>query len=227
MTKNKNKSFKSAFTLIEMLVVMGLMIIMLTVGISSFYGIGESSSLSGVMNELQATMVHSRQQAIIQKYPVNVYFHHDDTKGDTVYEAWAITNGSTSVSYSDLEKEKEAEADDRKDFEKDQSDVNSGFSSTYDGNEKEYDRHINNIGYMAAAIYRIPRNIAISVDGTIIKGSVTKSITFTPTGSSSLSSGDTEIKIGFDRDDNDTIDSGGYIITIYSLTGLTQVENDF
>ena len=102
MINIEKKSLKSAFTLIEMLVVMAHMALMIGVGVSSFYGIGGSSALSGSVNEVQGALSLARQQTVLQGSSVNIYFHVDGSTDDIVCEMWAMTNG-TSVAYDTLD----------------------------------------------------------------------------------------------------------------------------
>jgi prepilin-type N-terminal cleavage/methylation domain-containing protein len=96
------KKLKSAFTLIEMLVVMALMALMIGIGVTSFYGIGGSSALNGAVNEVQGALSLARQQTVLQNSSVNIYFYQDTNSNDIVYEMWAMTN-EVDVSYDDID----------------------------------------------------------------------------------------------------------------------------
>jgi len=172
MIKSKH-SIKAAFTLIEMLVVMALMALMIGVGVSSFYGMGEGSALTGAVNEFQAAMVYARQQAILQRSDIRVFFDKDSNTGWS-YEVWTQTNGNGRVSSN---------------------------------------------GYKIGSTSYIHNSVALGFSSG-------NTVDFNQLGQSSSGSGNNQtIDIGFDKDDNGSVDpTTKYTITIFSLTGLTKVE---
>ncbi len=155
MINRKKRPLKSAFTLIEMLVVMALMALMIGVGVSSFYGIGGGSALNGAVNEIQGALALARQQTVMQNSSVNIYFYEDNQSYDVVYQMWAMTNGVT-VSYQQM-KDEIADA-------------------LRDGRNNKY-------GYKLGSLFHFPKGLKVSVDGTEIKGNINKYISLRPTGS--------------------------------------------
>jgi len=218
----KYRKSKSAFTLLEMLVVMALMVLLLSIGLVNFSGIGSSAALNGTLNEMQSITTYARQQAILNNTPVNIYFHksnpksitaeeakylYKDDSGSIIYEIWAMTNKTDkyNVTYNQLSKEliKRAKKDEK----------NQDYDIKY--------------GYQLGTKNRISAGLDLSVttkDTTDFKFSVDQTkaayITILPSGSSpsANTSGEITLEIG-PADINDV----GYKITIFSITGLTKV----
>ena len=180
MIKSKH-SIKAAFTLIEMLVVMALMALMIGVGVSSFYGMGEGSALTGAVNELQASLVYARQQAILQRSKICIFFTEDSTTESWSYEVWTQTNGIGKTTAN---------------------------------------------GYKIGSTFYVHNSVDLDFESFGTSGS-SSYCTFNQLGQSSPGSGSNQkIDIGFDKDDNGSVDSGYYKIQIFSLTGLTKVTTD-
>ena len=190
MMNRENKSYNSAFTLIEMLVVMALMALMIGVGVSSFYGIGGSSALNGSVNEVQGALSLARQQTVMQNSSVNIYFYQDKNSYDIVYEMWAMTNG---VDYS---------------YDQMQTEISD---ASQDGRDNKY-------GYKLGSLFHFPKGLTVSINNNEITDNHEEYISLRPTGSTASAS-NSEIKLIL------TEKGYGYLITVFSITGLTKVEN--
>jgi prepilin-type N-terminal cleavage/methylation domain-containing protein len=193
-----DKSLKSAFTLIEMLVVMALMALMIGIGVSSFYGIGGSSALNGSVNEVQGALSLARQQTVMQNSSVNIYFYRDENSKDIVYQIWAMTNTALSI------------------------DVPYGPEGTvnslkYEIEDAENDGRDNKYGYKLGALFHFPKGLEVKVNGDEILDNNYAHISLRPTG---VTPEFTTSKIKLTL----TETGGGYDITIFNITGLTKVE---
>ncbi|MDA3797588.1 MAG: prepilin-type N-terminal cleavage/methylation domain-containing protein [Kiritimatiellae bacterium] len=190
------KAYNSGFTLIEMLVVMALMALLIGVGVSSFYGMGQGSSLIGGENEVQAALALARQQTIMQNASVNIYFYQDDSTDDIVYEMWAMTNG-VNIAYGPK---------------------TDSTTLTYEIGDAINEDRDNKYGYKLGVRYHFAKGIDVTVDGTTIEDAKNEYITLRPTGAAILP-------------DNSVIElvlpekGYGRKITIFSVTGLTKVED--
>jgi prepilin-type N-terminal cleavage/methylation domain-containing protein len=216
----KHRESKSAFTLLEMLVVMALMLLILGVGLVNFNGIGSSAALNGLLNEMQSITTYARQQAILHNTPVNIYFHksnpesistdeakylYKDDSGGIIYEIWAMTNGY-DVTYNQLSDELIIKA------KKDEQDQNYDIPYGYQFGTKN----------RISAGLDLSVNASSSVDFEFSKDQ-TKStyMTILPSGSSPSANTDGTITLRISPAD---VDDVGYKIKIFSITGLTKVE---
>ena len=66
------RSARSAFTLIELIVVMGIMVIMMVAGMASYRGIRRGAELKGAESILRTTLMLARQQAVMLRQDVQV-----------------------------------------------------------------------------------------------------------------------------------------------------------
>ena len=197
MININNRSLKSAFTLIEMLVVMALMALMIGIGAASFYGIGGSSALNGAVNEVQGALSLARQQTVMQNSSVNIYFYEDNQSYDIVYEMWAMTNG-VNYSYDQIQDEVDAAlADNNRD---------------------------NKYGYKLGSRFHFPKGLKVSVSKNKIteNDEITDNheayISLRPTGSTATAD-NSEIELIL------TEKGYGYLIKVFHITGLTSVED--
>jgi len=195
----KNIACKSAFTLIEMLVVMALMALMIGIGAASFYGIGGSSALNGAVNEVQGALSLARQQTVMQNSSVNIYFYQDENSNDIVYEMWAMTNG-VSILY-------------RNDNDKYDTDTVEGENNVAIRDDRD-----NKYGYKLGSLFHFPKGLTVSVNGIDITDTHEEYISLRPTGSTAVAS-PFDIELTLKETDK------GYKITVYPITGLTSVKD--
>ena len=66
-----------AFTLIELLIVMGLMMILMVAGMASYRGIRRGAELRGAESVVRTTLMLARQQAVTRRQEVQVSFLKD------------------------------------------------------------------------------------------------------------------------------------------------------
>ena len=190
MINRKNIACKSAFTLIEMLVVMALMALMIGIGAASFYGIGGSSALNGAVNEVQGALSLARQQTVMQNSSVNIYFYQDKQSNDIVYEMWAITNKVNDVDYGEI----------------------TGNSALVGANQD------NKYGYKLGSLFHFPKGLTVKVNTRPITDSNEEYISLRPTGSTATAN-NPKIELILTETDK------GYLITVFSVTGLTSVKD--
>ena len=81
----KYQSTKKGFTLLELLAVMGIMLIMATIGITAYRGMVTGSGITASLGHLRQTLSLARQQAIMQGKNAYVVFVQ------TTNESWYVT----------------------------------------------------------------------------------------------------------------------------------------
>ena len=70
------RQVKSAkgFTLIELLVVMAIMLLLMGIGVTGFFGIRRGAEMRGAISTVRTTLMLARQQAVTKRKPVTVNF---------------------------------------------------------------------------------------------------------------------------------------------------------
>lgn len=68
-----------AFTLVELLVVMGLMMMLMVAGLAGYRGMRRGAELRGADSIVRTTLMLARQQAVMKRKSVEVFFIHDIT----------------------------------------------------------------------------------------------------------------------------------------------------
>ncbi len=90
---------RRAFTLIELLTVIGLMALIMAISIPSFVGIARSSKMRGARDNLRATLTLSRQWSITHRqktfvvFPNNINDNNANDKGFRAYRAYTDASG--------------------------------------------------------------------------------------------------------------------------------------
>lgn len=82
--KSKIKNLKRAFTLLELLAVMGIMMIMAAIAVSSYFGMTRGSAMRSAVSHLRSTLLLARQSAIMQGRKTYVIF------GQSATNAWYV-----------------------------------------------------------------------------------------------------------------------------------------
>jgi prepilin-type N-terminal cleavage/methylation domain-containing protein len=79
MTTSAPHSRRSAFTLVELLVVIGIMATLLVLVVPSFTGLGRGQSMRSATAQLRSTLALARQWAVTRNEKTYVIFPHDTT----------------------------------------------------------------------------------------------------------------------------------------------------
>lgn len=64
----------AGFTLLELLVVMGIMVLLMAIGVAGFFGIRRGTEFRGAVSMVQNAMILARQQAVTKHSPVQLGF---------------------------------------------------------------------------------------------------------------------------------------------------------
>jgi Tfp pilus assembly protein FimT len=95
----------SGFTLLELLVVMGIMILMMSMGITGYLGIRRGAEMRGAVSSVRTTLMLARQQAVTKRQTVTVSFQTTNlTAGITNHYMRIMertSDGSNIISHSD------------------------------------------------------------------------------------------------------------------------------
>jgi prepilin-type N-terminal cleavage/methylation domain-containing protein len=87
----------SAFTLLELLVVMGIMVLMMTIGALSWVGMRRGAELRGAAATVRTTLMLARQQAVMKRQTMEVALRDD---GTTSFMDIRVKGGSSIGSHS-------------------------------------------------------------------------------------------------------------------------------
>lgn len=83
------------FTLLELLVVMGIMVMMMSMGVAGFFHMRRGAELRGASAMVQTTLMLARQQAVTMRHDVSVsFFQNGQTNGLLVGE---VVSGVTNI----------------------------------------------------------------------------------------------------------------------------------
>lgn len=70
----------SGFTLLELLVVMGIMVMLMSIGVAGYFGMRRGAEMRGASSMVQTTIMLARQQAVTKRRTVEVNFYQ---RGET------------------------------------------------------------------------------------------------------------------------------------------------
>ena len=88
MVRNRSSSARTGFTLVELLVVIGVIALMMALVMPAFRGFGRSASMNSSVAQIRTAMSLSRQWAITQNRPVQIQFATSNTVSGLSGEAW-------------------------------------------------------------------------------------------------------------------------------------------
>lgn len=89
------------FTLLELLVVMGIMTLLMSIGVAGFMGMRRGAEIRGAASLVQSTMMLARQQAVTKRRTVEVHFFKTtQANGIRVFEV--IPNVTTNLVHGDV-----------------------------------------------------------------------------------------------------------------------------
>lgn len=78
---------RRGFTLLELLVVMGIMAILMSIGTLSFISIRRGAELRGATMTIRTTLMLARQQAVTKRQPISVVFDNGSNMISVVNQA--------------------------------------------------------------------------------------------------------------------------------------------
>jgi prepilin-type N-terminal cleavage/methylation domain-containing protein len=84
---------RGGFTLLELMVVVGVMAIVLSMGVPTIYRMWHRESLRRVTNEIQDIFIMARARAILQGVPTEVVIHPAERRLEIVSGSWAGAGG--------------------------------------------------------------------------------------------------------------------------------------
>lgn len=85
---------RSAFTLIELVVVMGLMMLMMAAGVAGYRGMRRGAELRGGESAVRTTLMLARQQAITRRQNVEINFVQEGPVNFTTNSMRIFSGGS-------------------------------------------------------------------------------------------------------------------------------------
>lgn len=74
LTMTKTTQSRVGFTLLELLVVMAIMVLLMGIGITGYYGIRRGAEIRGGVSTVRTTLMLARQQAVTKRRTVTVTF---------------------------------------------------------------------------------------------------------------------------------------------------------
>ena len=86
---------RRGFTLIELLAVMGIMILVLSIGVVGMRGMRRGSEIRGAVNSVRSTLMLARQQAVTRRCKVMVCFVKSGATNQL--EVYSLSGGSTNL----------------------------------------------------------------------------------------------------------------------------------
>jgi len=92
----KIKTARAGFTLLELLVVMGIMIMMMGIGLTGWLGMRRGAEMRGAVSGVRTTLLLARQQAVTKRLRVTVTLT-SDPNGDYMSTKSTSYSGTNSV----------------------------------------------------------------------------------------------------------------------------------
>ncbi len=87
---------KKAFTLLELLVVMGLMMLIMGIAVANWFSLRRGAEMRRSISTVQTTMMLARQSAVTKRKTVTVQFGQTVTAGMT-YHTMSVKVGANSI----------------------------------------------------------------------------------------------------------------------------------
>jgi prepilin-type N-terminal cleavage/methylation domain-containing protein len=72
--QSETRHHSKGFTLLELLVVMAIMILLMGMGLTGYYGIRRGAEMRGAISSVRTTLMLARQQAVTKRRTVTVQF---------------------------------------------------------------------------------------------------------------------------------------------------------
>lgn len=72
--RGARRTLSAGFTLLELLVVMGIMLLLMSTGVAGYFGMRRGAEMRGASSTVQTTLMLARQQAITKRRTVDVNF---------------------------------------------------------------------------------------------------------------------------------------------------------
>lgn len=74
VSASSTRTVRLGFTLLELLVVMGIMMLLMTTGMAGYFGMRRGVEMRGASGMVQTTLMLARQQAVTKRRTVEVHF---------------------------------------------------------------------------------------------------------------------------------------------------------
>ncbi|MBN1676462.1 MAG: prepilin-type N-terminal cleavage/methylation domain-containing protein [Kiritimatiellae bacterium] len=88
---------RQGFTLMELLIVMGLMVLLMGLAITTFTH-GRAEAMRGAVINVRSALVFARQQAITQRTPTTLIVGHEEIGRSQIMRSfYAVTNGADGL----------------------------------------------------------------------------------------------------------------------------------
>ena len=88
---------RSGVTLLELLVVIAVMVIVLTISMPAFTGMGRGAGMRGTVAEVKATLSLARQWAITKREPVTFKYGYDTSTTSDYYVVYIAKSDTNTI----------------------------------------------------------------------------------------------------------------------------------
>ncbi len=98
--RQKTCRSRFGFTLLELLIVMGIMVLLMSIGVAGFLGIRRGAELRGAVNSVRTTLMLARQQAVTKR--CNVVIKFIQVAGTNSMQVLSIRGGSSNLVHGEV-----------------------------------------------------------------------------------------------------------------------------
>ena len=98
--QHRRAACRHGFTVVELLVVMGIMVLLMSVGAAGYIGIRRGAELRGAVSSVRTTLMLARQQAVTKRCSVLVNFIQ--TAATNSMQVLVVGGGSTNLVHGEV-----------------------------------------------------------------------------------------------------------------------------
>lgn len=218
-TDDEIRSPRRAFTLIELLAVMAIMMILGGVGIAAYFGMSSGMALGSAVNHLRATLMLSRQNAMVNGHSTYVIMDGDgyvvvqqngmgEGDQDTLVDEFTMLDGlSVGVLAYNLDTGES-------------SPITSAAGTTLQTDDDIWRQGLNRYGWEIQPRVHMPKRIRIGEKGTT--NPVSEFVVFHADGTTRMNAYE------FGIFDQNKVDAGDpyKLFTVAGLTGFISIEDE-